>query len=233
MVYIGIATYDGKLHWSTTAGLVQAAQWCAKNQVGFCVDVIPGDAFIDKARNLLAHRFLKSGFHDLVYIDADIGFDIAGIGALCKAEPEVVMGLYRMKCPDPVRYPALLLDPIERHPSDQSLVRLQYGPAGFMRVRREVFEAIRAKWPDEYYVNAGAETIHDYFGCGRYGNHFQGEDMKFCERVSQVGFKIWAVQNVKLRHYGEKCYDSDWAIDVLQIDEARHGNIKKAEQEAA
>lgn len=221
MVYIGIPTYDGKLHWTTSSGLMQTARWCGENKVGIAMDVIPGDAFISKARNLIVHRFLKSGFRDLVFVDADVGFDLAGIGALCKAEPEIVMGLYRMKCPDPVRYPALLLDPIERHPSDPNLIRLQYGPAGFMRIRREVFDAMREQWPDEYYVNAGEEKVYDYFPAGRTGNHFTGEDLSFCNRAAQCGFKIWAMQGIKLKHSGEKAWDSDWSIDVLNIDEAR------------
>jgi hypothetical protein len=229
MVYIGIPSYDGKIHWTTASGLMETARWCGEQHVGIAMDVIPGDAFIGKARNLIVHRFLKSGFRDLVFVDADVGFDLRGIGLLCKAEPEIVMGLYRMKCPDPVRYPALLFDPVERHPSDQNLIRLQYGPAGFLRIRREVFDAMRERWPDEYYVNAGAERVYDYFPAGRVGINFTGEDLSFCNRAQECGFKIWAMQDIKLKHTGEKSWDSDWAIDVLNIEEARHGNIKMAE----
>lgn len=216
-VYLAIPTYDGKIHWTTVAGISQAARWCGENKVGFAVDVIPGDAFIGKARNLLAHRFLKSGFRDLVFVDADVGFDLAGLGAICKAEPPIVMGLYRMKCPPPTRYPALLYDPVERHPSDPNLIKLQYGPAGFMRIRREVFETMQKAWPDEYYVNAGSEPLYDYFPAGRVGNHFTGEDLNFCIRAQECGYDLWAMQNVKLKHTGEHAWESEWAIDQLQL----------------
>lgn len=221
MIYIGIPTYDGKLHWTTSKGIAHTALWCGQNNVGIAVDVIPGDAFIGKARNLIAHRFLKSNFHDLVYIDADIGFDLAGVGALCRAAPPIVMGLYRMKCPEPVRYPALMTNPPERFDGDPSLIKMHYGPAGFMRIRREVLEAMKAKWPDEWYKDGKDEKMYDFFPHGRFGNDFIGEDLQFCNRAKQCGFDIWAAQNIKLEHYGEGKWESEWALDVLNLDEAR------------
>ena len=220
MVFFGIPTYNGLIHWKCASGLMETARWCGEQRIGVAMDVIPNDAFIGKARNLIVHRFLKSGFRDLLFVDADVGFDLEGVGLLCKADPPLVMGLYRMKCPDPVRYPALLFDPVERHPSDPNLIKLQYGPAGFMRVRREVFDAMREKWPDQYYVNAGEEKVYDYFPCGRVGQHFTGEDLNFCIRAQACGFDVWAKQGIKLDHFGESKWSSDWAIDALQLVEA-------------
>jgi len=220
MVYIGIPAYDGKLHWATVKGLALLAQFCAKHNIGYALDVIPGDAFIGKARNMIAHRFLKSGFRDLLYIDADIGFDVEGAVKLCTAEPPIVMGLYRMKCPEPVRYPALMIDPPERFEGDPSLIGLHYGPAGFMRIRREVLEAMAVKWPDEWYKHDAGEKIHDFFPHGRFENQFIGEDIGFCNRAKECGFKIWAAQNVKLNHYGEGKWESEWALDIVNINDA-------------
>lgn len=220
MIYIGIPTYDGKLHWRTTAGLVNIARLCGEKHIGIAVDVIPGDAFVSKARNVIVHRFLKSEATDLLFIDADVGFDEQGVIDVCKAEPPIVMGLYRMKTDDKVRYPALLFDPIVRHPSNPNLIKLQYGPAGFLRIRREVFAAMRENWPDQHYVNAGEEPVFDYFPAGRVGNHFVGEDISFCNRAQAVGFDVWAHQGIPLQHMGEKTFESDWRIDQLQILEA-------------
>ena len=219
MVFIGIPTYDEKLHWKTTSGLINFARYCGEKKVGLAVDVIPGDAFISKARSLIAHRFLKSNFRDLVFIDADIGFNAFDVARLCKAEAPIVCGLYRMK-KNEVRYPALLFDPIVRNQQDPSLIKLQYGPTGFMRIRREVFEAMMKKWPNEYYVNVGEQKVYDFFPAGRDGINFTGEDINFCKRAQACGFDIWAMQNVEMEHVGEKSWDSNWSIDSLQIQEA-------------
>jgi len=219
-LYVGIPAYDGKLHGATVGGIAQLAMLCGKNGIGFAVDVVPHDAFIGRARSLVAKRFLESGFRDLLYVDADIGFDAVGAVQVCQAKAEIVMGLYRMKEDGPnesqkLKFPALLSDPIERHPDDQGLIGVEYGPAGFMRVRREVFEAMKEKWPDEWFEDANGR-IHDFFPAGRVGNGFFGEDIAFCMRAKECGFKLWAAQGVGLKHFGEKSWGSRWQIDIFE-----------------
>lgn len=213
MIYIGVPTYNGLLHHRTVAGLVQTARFCGEKHVGIGLEVIPHDAFIGRARNLIVHKFMMSGFHDLVFVDADIGFDLKDIAAICKATPEMVMGLYLMKSPE-IRYPASLSKGLERHPSDRNLVKIEYGPAGFMRIRRSVVEKLIAKYPEDYYVDSTFGKVYDLFPHGRRGNRFVGEDIAFCERCNEAGIDIWAMQGVHLEHYGEKVWDSTWQIDV-------------------
>jgi len=215
-VYIGIPSYDGKLHWTTSQGLVGTTHVCAKNSIGIAVDIIPHDAFIGKARNTLVNRFMASGMSDLVFVDADIGFEPHGIVDLCKAAPDIVMGLYLMKSEKP-RYSALMTDPVIRHPSDMRLIKIQYGPAGFMRIRRSVIEKMIAQWPEEYYHDGAAGKVYDLFQHGRYGHAFTGEDIKFCERAITCGLDIWAMQGIKLQHFGEKSWDSNWQIDIHAV----------------
>lgn len=219
-LYVGIPSYDGKLHGSTVGGLAQLALVCGKNGVGLAVDIIPHDAFIGRARNLIAKRFLESGFHDLLYIDADIGFDAYGAALVCQSKAEIVMGLYRMKEEGPnetqkLKFPALLTEPLERHPEEPGLIAVEYGPAGFMRVRREVFLKMQEKWPDDWFEDANGR-MYDYFPAGRTGNAFWGEDIAFCMRAKECGFKLYAAQGIELRHFGEKAWPSRWQIDILQ-----------------
>jgi hypothetical protein len=213
LIYIGIPTYDGKIHHSTVAGLVQTARFCGEKHVSVGMEVIPHDAFIGRARNLIVHKFMDSGFHDLVFVDADIGFGLHDIAAICKAKPELVMGLYLMKSPEP-RYPARLADPLVRDPDEPRLLKLEYGPAGFMRMRRSVVEKLIAKYPEDYYLDPTFGKVYDLFPHGRVGHRFVGEDISFCERCKNAGIDIWAMQGVKLDHWGEKAWPSQWQIDV-------------------
>ncbi len=217
---IAIPSYDGKLHYDTVRGITQTAFLCAKKGIGFAVEVRPHDAFIGKARSILCEKFLAMGFHDLLFVDADVGFGVEEVVQICKAPADLVMGLYRIKEDGAdetkkVKYPALMCDPIERHPEDPFLIKLRYGPAGFMRIRRPVLEAMMKKWPEETWTDDSG-VVHDFFPCGRLGNHFVGEDIGFCNRAIECGFDIWAAQGLKLRHYGEKRWPSEWQIDVLQ-----------------
>ena len=215
-VFVAIPTYDGKMHWTTSQGLVGLGHACAKAGVSIAIDVIPHDAFIGKARDTLAKRFMDSGMENLMFVDADIGFNPQGVVDLCKAVPDIVMGLYLLKSDKP-RYPALMANPMVRHPSDMRLVKILYGPTGFMRIKRRVIERVQKEWPEEYYLHGEVGKIHHLFPSGLYDHHFSGEDIKFCERAIRCGFDLWAMQGIPLRHWGEKSWDSCWQIDASVV----------------
>lgn len=214
-LFVGLPTYNGQIHHKTVAGLLQTAHLCAKMQIGFSVDIIPHDAFIGKARSLIVQRFLKTDFQDLLFVDADVGFSAADVVKVCKNPADICMGLYRLKTADmKVRFPALMFDPVERHPKDESLIKLQYGPAGFMRIRRHVLEAMIETWPDDWFTDDEHGKIYDLFPFGRFGNYFMGEDIAFCERAKEAGFEIYAAQGLTLHHAGEHVWSSNWQLDV-------------------
>ena len=215
-IYIGTPAYDGKLHHACVAGLLQVSRLCGEQRVGIGVEVIPHDAFVGHARNMIVKDFMDSGFKNLVFIDADIGFKAEEVVHLCNAAPDIVMGMYLMKSAKP-RYPALMCDPLVRHPSDMRLIKIKYGPSGFMRIRRNVIEKMMEQWPEEYYIDGLIGKIFDLFPHGRYGHAFTGEDIKFCERATECGFDIWAMQGISLQHFGEKSWDSTWQIDSMSV----------------
>ena len=221
---IAIPSYDGKIHYDTARGLTQTALTCGKHGISFAADIRPHDAFIGKARSIMCEMFLKRDMRDLLFVDADIGFSVEEVIKICRVPEDVsiAIGLYRMKQDGAdetkmVKYPALLNDPIERHEKDPFLVKLRYGPAGFMLLRRPALEAMIEKWPTETWEDDKG-TVHDFFPAGRLGNGFMGEDIAFCNRALECGLDIYAVQGLKLRHYGEKRWPSEWQIDIQVSD---------------
>ena len=97
MIYLGIPTYNGQIHHTTVAGLCQVSRHCGKAGMGIALDVVPHDAFIDRARNLLVKRFLASPATDLIFIDADVGFALDDFAKLCRPDVDISMGLYCVK----------------------------------------------------------------------------------------------------------------------------------------
>lgn len=220
MLFIGIPTYNGLLHHTTVAGLTQTTHLCAKLNIGVAIEIIPHDAFIGKARSLIAKRFMESGATDLLFIDADIGFSAKDVITVCRPDADIVMGLYRMKVQGNPRFPALLVEPTVRNEKDPSLIKLQYGPAGFMRIRRNVIEKMMEEFSDEYFTDDENGKIYDLFPHGREGNAFYGEDVNFCRRAQQCGFDLWAAQNIPLTHIGEASWNSQWNFDLPQKEAA-------------
>jgi len=213
-VYIGIPSYDGKLHHTTAAGLIQVARFCGEKHLSICVDVIKGDAFIGKARDTLVHRFLNNtDWEDFIFIDADIGFSLDGIRDLMICPEDIVAGMYRVKA-DRTQFPGLMWEPCMVNDRDSKLVRMQYMPTGFMRIKRKVFETMREKFPEDYYYCGAADgqPQYEFFPCGRTNHHFHGEDIAFCMRAIECGFHIWAIQDIELNHSGDKTFEAKWRV---------------------
>jgi hypothetical protein len=206
MIYVAIPTYNGLIHHSTVGGLLEVQRFLTENRVGFAVDVIPHDAFIGRARNMAAKRFLASGATDLIYIDADVGFRAKDFGLLMRQDVDICCGLYPYK-KDEVAFPCLVAEPQERV---GPRVRLVYGPTGFMRIRRKVFESIQRANPGNFYRDDIHVDTYEFFPFGRRGNEFMGEDVGFCRLATERGFKIWGVEGMELQHTGERTWSAQW-----------------------
>ena len=206
MIFVSIPTYDGKLHHSTVGGLLDVMHYLTSHGVGMAVDVIPHDAFIGRARNLAAKRFLASGATDLVFIDADVGFTVQDFALLMKQDVDFCAGVYCFK-QDEADFPAIFERPIERI---GPRVKLISAPGGFMRIRRKVLTDIMAAEPDNMYYDNDHKNVYNFFRFGPYGNLWVGEDVGFCRLAKKHGFNIWGVEMPSLTHTGEKTYTHVW-----------------------
>ena len=208
MIYLGVPTYNGLIHHSTVGGLFNVAFLMGRQNVHVCVDVVPHDCFIGHARSLMAKRFLSiPDATDMVMIDADVGFSDEDFDRLMKVDADIVCGIYPYK-QDDEKYPAAALQPIERR---GKMVKLVYGPTGFMRIRRRVFEKL--KNTVESYNDATHGVMHDFFPCGRDGFLFRGEDTWFCRLATQAGLEIWGLEGMKLKHTGTRTWEGEWTFD--------------------
>lgn len=209
MIYVAIPTYDGKLHHSTVGGLMEVQHYMTKAGVGLALDVIPHDAFIGRARNLAAKRFLESGASDLVFIDADVGFTVGDFCRLMKQDVDICGGIYCFKKDDP-GFPALYERPIERY---GPRVKMHHIPGGFMRIRRKVLTRIMEKEPENQYYDNDHKALYDFFKFGPNGSIWVGEDVGFCRLAKKHGFGIWGIEMDGLTHTGEKTWNHVWKAE--------------------
>jgi hypothetical protein len=216
MIYVAIPTYDGKLHHTTVGGLLDVMHYLTKHGIGMCVDVIPHDAFIGRARNLACKRFLASGATDLVFIDADVGFQVPDFALLMKQDVDICGGIYCFKKDDP-GFPALYEQPIERY---GPLVKMIHVPGGFMRIRRKVLTRIMELDPENQYYDNDHKALYNFFPFGPHGSIWVGEDVGFCRQAKKHGFSIWGVEMPSLTHTGDKTWNHVWHPQGNEVKEA-------------
>ncbi len=141
-VFLAVPTGSGDITAPCVASLLEGVQ--ALRAFGFAVDfcIEAGNCHVDDARNSLVREFLKTDCADLVFIDADVGFDPVDLVRLCQFDRDVVGGVYPKK-EEPEGFPVLVEGSLQAEAD--GLVEVKGLPTGFLRIRRPVLETLRDK----------------------------------------------------------------------------------------
>jgi hypothetical protein len=184
---------------------------------------------VDHQRNLLAKHALDGGHEWLWFIDSDTLPDDSFIHMfthMLKDDVDAVAGIYPLfaKAPDPpvawtyyewaykidkVTGERLegfaLADPNRPNP----IVVGGAAGTGFMAIRRRVLESPKMRVGDDPLLPAIFKLQYDI--CGRL---IATEDMDFCRRMRDNGFKLIIDARVKCGHV--KTHDVKWTEDAMQ-----------------
>ncbi len=180
---------------------------------------ITKESLITRARNVIATDFMDgTAYRCLAFVDADIQFDpadVARLWNLCCGGADVAVGHYRHKnidAPDSIWVDHVLQE-IGNYTEP---VEVTYAGTGFMMIRRETFERLKAanpKWryqegfPEgEQKVNAPIKECWAFFQDPIVslpnGKFHLSEDYFFCREVQKLGMKVVCDPLIKLKHWG-------------------------------
>ena len=214
-VRIAVPAYSGDLTAETKASVFEGVR--AISSAGVDIeefDVLPGVCYLDHARNILVNRFLKGSATDLIFIDADVGFDPESLLALCRVEHPVVAGIYPKKTDKPewpvLTYPGELI-------AYNNMIEVVMAPTGFLRINRAVFEALDVP----AYDNPDG-PMRAFFKTDIRDGYYWGEDVEFCRLLREAGIPIKAFADMDFRHVDSKgrIFPGNWGKWLLSQREA-------------
>jgi hypothetical protein len=208
---------------------------CMQRGIDVLVDFIGNESLVQRARNILAARFLKSQSTHLLFIDADIAFDPDTVFRLLDFDKDVTTAVYPKKMVDwdvvqqkmaqgsaePVEQQGLDFNiNIATSPAtiDNGFVRVLDGATGFMLIKRDVLERMNTRYRDELHcVNDILSSSGDtpsyvaLFDCmiDPQSRRYLSEDYAFCRRLQQMGGEIWADIACPLAHIGSQMLRGD------------------------
>lgn len=223
-IALGVPT-GGSVHWPFAMSLVLLQQWMARRGVN--LELIPQQGFfIEDNRNEIARRFLEGKADWLLMIDSDISFPpeiiemlliVAGrdkkvLGASVPLGPPLPSAALRMT---DVPGEWVYLNPEEIAPEGVEVHGLAM-PVFF--AHREVYEAIADREGQAWFLRKPVPRIKDdpkdeaarrsrrawLDADGRVADRQyvnQGEDLSFCLRAAEAGYKAWACRIPGLRHH--------------------------------
>ena len=236
-LFIASPMYGGLCYGYYTQSLLTLQNSLRENKIDTAVSFLFNESLIQRARNALAHNFLKTDFTHLMFIDADIRFNPADILPMILADKPIICGIYPKKELnwEQIRKAALAGVPAQelRRYSGSFVVNLVgyagevqvqidkpveiwNGGTGFMLIKREVLEQLRDKVPS--YINdthdlggnIGNERIAEFFATQieTMGERLLSEDYHFCkEWREKCGGTVWAAPWAQLAHIGTHMFD--------------------------
>lgn len=239
-LFVATPMYGGQCAGHYTQSILTLQGLCQQSRIDMAVSFMFNESLITRARNSLAHGFMKSGFTHLMFIDADIRFNPNDVIAMLLADKEVICGIYPKKEInwEMVKQAVDAGVPVDqlKYYSGTHVVNLAdrsgyaefevstpseilNGGTGFMLIKREVFEKLSPLVPT--YVNnatdlnnkLGAEEIREFFTTSiePETQHLLSEDYHFCRIWREAGGKIYAAPWAQLGHVGTYLFDGSLA----------------------
>jgi len=185
---------------------------------GYPVRRVGGYAAIDQGRSQMATDALADGFDETFWIDSDIGFHPDDVAKLRRHDLPVVAGIYPQKGTPRLTSHLLPGTPRLTFGARGGLIEILYAGAGFLHVRRGVYEAIHRQLALPVCNARFGRPLVPYFlpllQAEGDGHWYLAEDFAFCERARRCGFAIRADTTVRLFHVGACRYGwEDAGID--------------------
>lgn len=138
-------------------------------------------------------------YDKIIWIDSDIAWEPQDFMRLYNAKEDVISGCYMMENGEVTVYPKQMQAGL----SVQAIMALkskfvvQGVGFGFLAVRYGVFEKIERPWFSQTYVDIVDEET------GEVERKFplMGEDLSWCQKVTQMGVEIWVDPLVRVTHH--------------------------------
>jgi hypothetical protein len=99
-VFIATPSYTGKVDGSYNFSLLYSIQRMINEGIGFDHYLMAYNCHVDDARNAVLRDFLNSNCTDLVFIDADVGWEPEALIKLIKHDRDIVAGVYPKRAND-------------------------------------------------------------------------------------------------------------------------------------
>lgn len=205
-LFIGTPCHDSRLHKNHHASIVQLAN-CGKYNLR-TTSMSGGGVSI--ARNKISHIFLQSDAPRILWIDGDVSFAIAHVDALWERDVPIIGGFYSHKSPDALRWSARSAG---KDADESGLVEVNAIGTGFLMIKREVFDSMKAGVPEDDFVEDWAdgkgERKHAYFqervicdaSAGFDKPTLLTEDWYFAYRARQLGYGVFGDTSVIVNHW--------------------------------
>jgi len=236
-LFVGTPMFGGMCYGAYANSCINLVNILGRSGIDVFFYHLYNDALVARARNIIVDEFLKTDCTHLLFIDADIQFNVDDVISILKLNAPIIGGPYAKKIINWKKVvnvvkeiPTIKPEEIENFVGDyvlnsknpilelDKLQEVEEIGAGFMLVQRDVFLRLAKSFPQlQYYDDEGITrycffpTLIDNHGSVTDGgsNRYLSEDYAFCSLWKKLGGKIMLAPWVALKHIGNFSYTCD------------------------
>jgi hypothetical protein len=231
---IGTPCYAGQVTSAYFSSVLKLQEACQREGIALTFLMPDGEDLVQRARQEIAASFMDiQGATHLLFIDSDIAFEPEQAFRLLRFNADVAAATYPLKRIDwekiraaaitgekkletaGLQYVLEMAQPLQVR--DRFVKALSTG-TGFFLVKRSVFAAMMARYPELRYSRAKGDAndgpwAYALFNCqidGKDGPYLS-EDYSFCRLWTRMGGEIWVDLESRLNHLGQATFTGDLA----------------------
>ena len=249
-VFVATPMYGGQCFGFYTQSMMMLQLAMQQRSWHMASSFMFNESLIERARNSLAHAFLKTDCTHLLFIDADIRFHAHEVMALFDADKDVICGIYPKK---EINWQevtnaigrGVAQDQLKHHTGSWVVNLVDYqgtvtvpqnepieiwaGGTGMMLIKREVFEKMKEIVPkyrndvvDLSGMNKPQEEIYQFFACSiePETQRLLSEDYHFCRVWRGMGGKLYAAPWMNLGHVGSYVFEGQLIATPSEVPSA-------------
>ncbi len=246
-IFIATPMYGGLAKSNYTISLQNLLVGLSQRGHSVMTNTIGNESLITRARNTLAHKFMKSDYDALLFIDADHGWNSDDVIQMIESGKDFIGAIYPMKGINWTNVRLAVLqgrDNLELYSGLFAAnffdgVSLDFDPSeplpvkdigtGMLFLTRKVFEDLKPTRPTYVNNNVGntgidfGEEITEYFTTTIDENKILlSEDYAFCRMWQNLGNEVYAAPWVRITHSGDHIFSGQFThtVDVIKTHNA-------------
>lgn len=207
-VFLATPAYDGKVHVQYAIALAETNSLLATRGIPLQVQIHCSGSLITAERNRLTEKFIESDATHILCVDSDLGWPSMAVLAMIEHDVDFVCGIYPTRKDHMFLFRPIYNEDKSLVKNEKGLLKMEYVPAGFMLIKRQVIEKMREFHADLKFtpkeINEQMFAGYALFNTEVWQGEFWGEDYYFCRKAREAGFDIWVDPLVEFDHAGSR-----------------------------
>lgn len=171
---------------------------------------LANESILPMARNELFYLAVNQNYDQMVFIDDDELWDPKVLINIILSPEDVITVPVVNKTDTVKKYNTLLAEPLEINANGYHLV--EKTGTGFLKISNKCFMDL---WNSNVEVEFRGKILRSICEYGIGNGYFIGEDIMLCNKIKNLGYKIWSYSNYTVPHIGNKIYTGDFTQTLI------------------